>query len=336
MTMSKFQKRLALSVPYEFPLGMHVEIAQEMEKLGYTDAWSFEVDGADCFVPLALVAAATNLRVGTAIANVYTRGPATLAQSAASLADIAPGRFILGIGSGSQPIVEQWNDTPFDRPATRVREMVAFLRQALTGERVTFEGKTFKVNGFRLTRPASYEVPIHVAALREGMLKAAGQVADGVCINWLSAEDVKKSVGVVRAAAAKAGRDPEAIEVTARLMVNIDPPGPEQDAVVRRHIAGYLNVPVYREFHEWLGRTGLQGMWDLWEKGDRKGAIAALSDETVNEVIIRGTPEERRAHVQRYLDAGVDTAFFSFSTGEADPVKRAALVRQALRDHAPR
>ncbi len=334
--MSSFQKRLALSVPYEFPLGMHVEIAQEMERLGYTDAWSFEVDGADCFVPLALVAAATNLRVGTAIANVYTRGPATLAQSAASLADIAPGRFILGIGSGSQPIVEQWNDTPFDRPATRVKEMVAFLRQALTGERVTFEGKTFKVNGFRLTRPASYEVPIHVAALREGMLKAAGQVADGVCINWLSAEDVKKSVGVVRAAAAKAGRDPEAIEVTARLMVNIDPPGPEQDAVVRRHIAGYLNVPVYREFHEWLGRTGLQGMWDLWEKGDRKGAIAALSDETVDEVIIRGTPEQRREHVQRYLDAGVDTAFFSFSTGETDPTKRAELVRQALRDHAPR
>lgn len=334
--MSRFQKRWALSIPYEIALPEHVALAQEMEKLGYTDAWSLEVDGADCFVPLALVANATQMRVGTAIANVYSRGPASLAQSAASLADIAPGRFILGIGSGSQPVVEQWNNIPFDRPATRVREMVGFLRQALAGDRVTFQGKTFSVDGFRLTRPASYDVPIHVAALREGMLKVAGQVADGVCINWLSAEDVKKSVAVVRKAAADAGRDPAAIEVTARLMVNIDPRGPEQDTTVRRHICAYLNVPVYRQFHEWLGRTALQGMWDAWAAGDRRAATAALSDATVDELIIRGSPEEMRAHVKRFMDAGVDTAFFSFSTAEPDRDTRVGMVRQALIGLAPR
>jgi probable F420-dependent oxidoreductase len=271
-----------------------------------------------------------------AIANVYTRGPVMLAQTAASLADLAPGRFVLGIGSGSQPIVEQWNSMKFDRPATRVKEMVQFLRPALAGERVVFEGKTFSVDGFRLTRPASEPVPIHVAALREGMLKIAGQVADGVCINWLSAKDVKKSVAVVREAARAAGRDPEAIEVTARLMVNIDRPGPDKDITMRRHICAYLNVPVYREFHEWLGRSeALKGMWDNWEAGDRKAATAALRDDTVDELIINGTPEERRAHVKRYMDAGVDTVFMSFSTGERDAETRAKLVRQALRDHAP-
>ena len=330
-----FKKRLALSVPYEFPIGSHIALAQEMEGLGYSDAWSLEVDGADCFAPLAALAQTTTMRLGTAIANVFTRGPATLAMSAASLADLAPGRFVLGIGSGSQPVVESWNNLKFTRPATRVKEMVQFLRPALAGERVVFSGKTFSVDGFRLSRPPAQPVPIHVAALREGMLRVAGEVADGVCLNWLSAEDVKKSVAVVRAAAAAAGRDPEAVEVTARLMLNIDPPSPGHDTAVRRHITAYLNVPVYREFHQWLGRTSLQPMWDSWAAGDRKAAVAAISDATVDELIIRGPAADRRAHVQRYMAAGVDTAFLQFSTVEPDPERRAELIKQALRDHAP-
>jgi alkanesulfonate monooxygenase SsuD/methylene tetrahydromethanopterin reductase-like flavin-dependent oxidoreductase (luciferase family) len=200
-----------------------------------------------------------------------------------------------------------------------------------------FEGTTFKVDGFRLSRPPKEPVPIHVAALREGMLKVAGQVADGVCLNWLSAEDVKKSVAVVRQAAAEAGRNPAEIEVTARLMVNIDEPGPETDVVLKRLIAAYLNVPTYREFHEWLGRTPqLQGMWSAWEEGDRKAALAAIPQQAIDELIVKGRAEERREHVQRYLEAGIDTAFFSFSSSERDPQKRAEAVMQALRDHAPR
>jgi probable F420-dependent oxidoreductase len=332
-----FKKRIALSVPYEFSLAEHAQLAREMEALGYTDAWSYEVDGIDAFSPLTVVAGATNMRVGTAIANVYTRGPATLAMSAAAVAEMAPGRFCLGIGSGSQPIVENWNGGKFVRPATRVKEMVQFLRQALAGERVVFEGKTIQVDGFRISRPVKEPVPIHVAALREGMLKVAGEVADGVCVNWLSANDVTRSVQVVRDAAKAAGRDGNAIEVTARLMINIDAPGPETENTIRRHIAAYLNVPVYREFHEWLGRTeSLAGMWQAWGAGDRKGALTAIPGQVIDDLIIHGTPEERRAHVQAYLDAGVDTAFLSFTTSEKDPARRRELVLQALHDHAPR
>jgi len=331
------KKRWSLSVPLDsFSLAEHPEIARDAERMGYTDAWSFEVDGVDCFAPLAVLGGTTNMRLGTAIANVYTRGPATLAQCAAGIAEIAPGRFNLGIGAGSQPIVEQWNNGKFDRPATRVKEMVQFLRPALAGERVVFEGKTFSVDGFRLTRPAPEPVPIHVAALRSGMLKVAGEVADGCIINWLSAEDVKKSVAVVREAAVAAGRDPDAIEITARLMVNIDAPAPESGALMRRLINAYLHVPVYKAFHQWLGRTEeLQPMWDAWAAGDRKAALAATPDKVVDELIVHGTPEERNAHIRRYMDAGVDTAFFSFFSFEPDRAKRRDLILQAVKDTAP-
>jgi probable F420-dependent oxidoreductase len=331
------EKRWSLSVPLDaFTLAEHAEIAREAERLGYTDAWSFEVDGVDCFSPLAVVGLATGLRVGTAIANVFTRGPATLAITAAGMAEIASGRFCLGVGAGSQPIVEAWNGGRFDRPATRVRETVQFLRSALAGERVVFRGQTFSVDGFRLTRPPTAPVPIHVAALRPGMLRVAGAVGDGAVLNWLAPGDVPQAVAVVRGAATAAGRDADAIEITARLLVNLDPPGPAADSGVRRHITAYLNVPVYKAFHEWLGRTQELGpMWDAWARGDRKGAVAAVPEHVVSALILRGSMAEIRAGVQRYLNAGIDTAFLQFSSSEPDPERKREIILAALRALAP-
>lgn len=330
-------KRWALSVPLEgFTLAEHGEIARGAERLGYTDAWSLEVDGVDCFSPLAVVGMATGMRIGTAIANAFTRGPATLALCAAGIAEIAPGRFCLGIGAGSEVIVEAWNGGTFDRPATRVREMVQVLRSALAGERVVFHGQTLTVNGFRLSRSPGRPIPIHVAALRPGMLRVAAEVADGAIINWLSADDVLKSLSVVREAAAKAGRDPAAIEVTARLMIHVDPPTPDSDLAVRRHIAAYLNVPVYKAFHEWLGRADLLApMWETWARGDRRGAVAAIPEQVVNDLLLRGSMAEIRAHILRYMEAGVDTAFLMLLTTEQDQARRRKILLEAIRALAP-
>jgi probable F420-dependent oxidoreductase len=331
------KKRWSLSVPMDgFSLAELGDVAREAERLGYTDAWSFEVDGVDGFTPLAVVGMATGMRLGTAIVNVYTRGPGTLANTAAGLADLAPGRFILGIGSGSQVIVESWNDGVFAKPATRVREMAQFLRAALAGERVVFKGQAISVDGFRLTCVPSSPVPIYIAALRPGMLRVAGEVGDGVILNWNSPEDVPKSVAIVREAARKAGRDPDAIEITARLVISIDPPGPESDLAARRHIAAYMNVPVYRAYQEWLGRTpALQPMWDAWAAGDRKGAITAIPTAVVDELIGRGSLPSIRARVQRYLDNGLDTAFLQLQTNDPDPARRRALMLDAMRALAP-
>ena len=332
------RKRLALSVPlFGYSLTDHIAIAKEAEGLGYSDAWSYEVDGQDCFTPLSVLAMNSNMRLGTAIVNVYTRGPATLAQSAAALADLAPGRFELGIGAGSQIIVETWNGQKFTRPATRVREMAQVLRPALAGEKVTFEGQTIRVNGFRLSTPPAIPPKIHIAALRENMLKIAGEYGDGCIINWLSAEDVTKSVRVVREAAERAGRDPMAIEITARLMVNIDPPSAEAEVMRRRMINAYLHVPVYRAFHEWLGRDQvLRPMWDAWAAGDRKGAVTNTPPQVVDDLIVHGTAEQRNEHVQRYLEAGVDTAFLSWATMETDRYRMRDVIHQAMVEMSPK
>jgi len=169
------------------------------------------------------------------------------------------------------------------------------------------------------------------------MLRVAGEVGDGVIINWLAADDVPKSIAVCREAAGKAGRDPDALEITARLLINIDPPSSQSELAVRRHVTAYLNVPVYRAFQEWLGRGDALGpMWSAWQSGDRRAAVAAVPEEVMNDLIIRGSMETIRAHVQRYLDAGVDTAFLALSTLEQDTARRRAIQLDALRALATR
>ena len=331
------EKRWALSVPLDgFTLADHAEVAREMEGLGYTDAWSLEVDGVDIFAPLTVVGQATGMRVGSAIANVFTRGPATLAMSAAGVAETAPGRFVLGVGSSSRPIVELWNGGQFQRPVTRVRETIGFLRPALAGERVTMEGETVSAQGFRMTRPPASPIPIYASALRPGMLRAAGETADGVIINWLSAEDSRRAAAVAKEAASEAGRDPGSFETVARLMIGIDPPSPETDTFLRRHICAYLTVPVYRAFHVWLGREDLlTPMWEAWDSGDRRGAVAAIPQQVIDDLIIHGSMEEIRAHVERYLDAGVDTAVLRLITHETDPARLREVQLEALRALSP-
>lgn len=310
-----------MTVPFDgIPLADHREWFEELASLGYTDVWSAEADGTDAFTPLALAAAWTPaLRLGTAIVPTFTRGPALLAQSVAALAEAAPGRFALGVGTSSDVIVQRWNDIPFDHPYQRTRDVVRFLRQALTGEKVTATFDTFSVNGFRLGRPPAVVPPILVAALRPGMLHLAGSEGDGAIINWLSADDVRQVVPEVGP-----GK-----EIVARIFVF---PTEDRDMVQlvgRRMIAAYLNVPVYAAFHEWLGRGPLlEEMWAAWKAGDRKAALAAIPDQVIDDLVLHGTPADVRAKIQRYMDNGVTTPALAIVPVGLD-------LRQLIRDLAP-
>jgi probable F420-dependent oxidoreductase len=316
-----------MTVPLDgLPLSEHAEWYRELEDLGYTDVWSSEANGTDAFTPLALAAAwAPSLRLGTAIVPAFTRGPACLAQSVGSLAQAAPGRFALGVGTSSDVIVEGWNGIPFDQPYQRTRDMVRFLRTALAGDKVTEAYETFSVRGFRLGVRPPEPVPILVAALREGMLRLAGREGDGAIINWLSAEDVAKVAPIVHEAG---GGEPR--EVVARIFVAPSDDATTVRAMGRYAIAAYLNVPVYAAFHEWLGRGEmLADMWRLWKEGDRQAALAAIPDSLVDDLIVWGKPEACREHIQRYVDNGVTTPALALMPFGID-------ARQAVRDLAPR
>ena len=316
VTSTPSPSRWGLSLPLPgVPLGQHRELLQAAERLGYTDAWSEDNGLADPFIMLALASTWTErLRLGTGIANVFTHGPATLAISALSLAEAAPGRFCLGLGSSSHAIVRDWNGFAFDKPLSRTRDVLALVREALGGQRVDRTLETASIRGFRLGRPAPAPVPLYLAALRPGMLRLAGQQADGVLLNLLGAADVPKVVAVVREAAKAAGRDPAGVEVVCRVVVALTDDREAAYAAARRGIAAYLNTPVYRAFHRWLGNERLYGeMWERWDAGDRRGALAALSNEAIDHLGAVGSVARCREFVEQMVAAGVQTPVLTFA-----------------------
>jgi len=312
--------RYGITFPFDgIPLLDQRPIIESLPDLGYTDLWSAESNGMDGLTPLALASVwAPQLRLGVAIVPVYTRGPATLAMSAATMAAAAPGRFVLGIGTSSNVIVERWNSTPFDKPYQKVRDTLRFLKASMGGEKVTEDYETFSIKGFRMGFTPPEPPTVLVAALRPGMLKLAGREADGAITNWLAPQDVT----TVAAHLAEGGPDKE---LAARIFVAPTPDKETARAVGRFAIAAYLTVPVYRAFHEWLGRTELmQGMQDAWAAGDRKAALEAIPDELVDSLVVHGDYDTCRARVQEYVDAGITTpvlAVLPVGVEAADAVK---------------
>jgi probable F420-dependent oxidoreductase len=324
------RERYGMTIPFnDVPLHDQHDWYRELEDLGYTDVWSAEADGADGFTPLTLASVwAPSLRLGTAIVPAFTRGPACMAQCVASLGQAAPGRFVFGIGTSSDVIVERWNGIPFDEPYKRVRDMVRFLRDAMTGEKVKADYDTFSVKGFKLSVTLEQPVPILIAALREGMLRLAGREGDGAIINWLSADDVSRVAPIVRQFGPN--DDGTEKEIVARIFVA---PGVEAETARgfgKFAIAAYLNVPVYAKFHEWLGRGDeLAGMWSSWKGGDRQAALDAIPDSLVDELIVHGPPEACREQIGRYVDNGVTTPALAILPFPGIDQRR------ALRDLAP-
>jgi probable F420-dependent oxidoreductase len=286
--------RWGLTLPLSgVPLAEHGEFVKRAETAGYTDLWSGETAGPDGFTPLALSAAWTErMRLGTGIVGVFQRGPALLAQEAAALADASGGRFVLGIGSSSDRIIEGWNGIPFERPLSKVRETLEFLRVALAGERTATR--------FRLETKPAHEVPIVLAALRGKMLQLAVEQADGAFTNFLPLSGLAQVVAGIEGA-------PQGFDLLCRFFCL---PGEraEVEPLARFMFSSYITVPVYTEFYKWLGwGEQIQPMLDAWAAGDRQKAAAEAPWEAIEQMFIFGSPAEMKERLEAFVEGGITT-----------------------------
>ncbi len=291
-------QRYGITIPFEgVTLLEHRDWFHRLVDLGYTDVWSAEVDGADGFTPLSVAALSEpRLNLGVAVTPAFTRGPGLLAMSVAAMAEVAGGRFTMGLGASSQPVVERWNGIAYEKPYQRTRDVLRFLKRALDGEKIDEEFETFTIRGFKLSRPVIERPDILLGALRPGMLQLAGREADGAILNWLAASDVaqcRAEIGANKTIAARIFVIPLEDAETARF-------------IARRMISSYLTVNAYAEFHRWLGRgDALTPMWDAWRDGDRKLANEVIPDAVVDDLVIHGSFAACRDHITRYVEAGV-------------------------------
>src|SRR4051795_2282296 len=289
---------LSLELP-GVPITEHGPLLRAAEAAGYTDAWPGEVSGYDAFTPLTVAALSTeSMRVGTGVIGVFTRGPGIIAQHAATLQNLSGGRFWLGIGSSSNVIVERWNGVPFEKPLTKVRETIEYLRPALAGEKAP--------GGFKLEQPPEQPVPIVVGALREKMLQTAGELGDGAFLNFLPLASVDQVVAEVRKGEEAAGKDPGSVETFCRFFC-IQGDRDAAMGLARFMFCAYATVPVYEKFFRWLGYgEAIDPMVEAWRGGDRGKALELAPADLIEDVFVLGDPDAQRARIEAFQDAGVD------------------------------
>ena len=285
-------ERWGLTLPLPgISLAAHEQHVKAAEAAGYTDLWSGETAGPDGFTPLALSAAWTErMRLGTGIVGVFQRGPALLAQEAAALASGSDGRFVLGIGSSSDRIVEGWNDIPFERPLSKVRETLDFLDKALAGERTE--------TGFKLEAPPAEPVPVVLAALRGKMLELAMERAAGAFTNFLPLGGLPKVTAQLEGA-------PAGFELLCRFFCI---PGEREqvEPLARFMFSSYITVPVYTNFYRWLGYgEQIEPMVAAWNEGDRQAAAAAAPWELIEDMFIFGSPSEMKERLAAFVEGGI-------------------------------
>lgn len=259
------------------------------------------------------------------------RTPATIAAAAGTVSQLAPGRFVLGLGSSSHAMVENWHGTPFRKPLSRVRETVTTVRAMLAGEKVALEGKALRTRGFRLLVPPATEVPIYVGALRPAMLELAGEIGDGLAVNLFPVDALPRMLLHVAAGARKAGKDPGGLEVVCRHQVVVTDDKAAAREMFRAGLAGYFATPVYNKFAAWYG---FDEEAELVARGfatkDRELTRKGMTDRFVDALGIFGSIEECRERIAAFVEAGVTTT--AVSVLSFDP----AVIRRTIEGLAPR
>jgi probable F420-dependent oxidoreductase len=303
---------------------MAVDVAREADDLGYSSVWAAEANAAEAFSLLgAISATAPGLGLGTGVVALQLRTPPLTAMGAATLQQLAPDRDVfLGVGISSPAVAGQWHGAVYgDRPIAQVREFVALLRECLSGESVSFDGDFYRVSRFRLgVRLGERKPKIVVAALNEQMLRLAGEVADGVLLNYLPASAVPWCVEQVR----KGG------DAAVYAFVHCGVTDRDRYADLARK--DLLNYAVVDSYAKQFTRAGygddVAEFRTRWKARDRDGALEAIGDRWVDEVQIMGDAAHVRTSVQAYADAGVDVPIvFALPWGE----DRRATVSETLR-----
>jgi len=285
--------------------------------------WVPEVGGKEAFATLGYVASRTSrVRLGPGVANIYTRTPTLVTMEAATLDWLSGGRAILGLGSSTKQVIEQWHGLQFGRPLERMREFIDVVRLGLKGSKVNYNGKIFRIPNFKLAiEPVRPSVPIFLAALNNLMVKLGAEIADGILLNLHPLSLVGKTVKTVEQVRERAGSDTFA--KVAVLMTNFTADRKVSEERMRRNIAFY--VAGKGPYATMLRRAGLGSSVSRVQNGWEEGGMSAASRK-VDEELLTGLPvatdtEELISKVRRLEGDGIDVVTLQLHFEGVDPEK---------------
>ncbi len=299
----------------ERKLGLHLSglaqtpaILQEAESLGYSSLWIAEVSGPDAFVSLAAVALRTSrAELAHGVVPIQIRTPGAMAMGYLTINELSGGRVIAGLGVSSPIIVERWHGASYRKPVTAMRECVTIMRQLFTEGRSKFAGEIYKCD-FRLTMPRTAKRPpkIYLGTLNPPMLRLAGEIADGVLMNYSPPGAIAPMLAEIRRGAERAGRNPADIDIGIYARICITPDEDKAVHAFKRELASYAFVDSYNKM---FARYGLADEFEevrkLWTAGKREVAPDAISDASARKIALFGNEKAGRDFIASFRAAGV-------------------------------
>lgn len=308
--------------------------ARLADELGYDSIWVPEAWGYEQFQLLTEIALVTKrLRLGTGIANVFSRSPGLLAMSVATLDEISEGRALLGLGTSGKLVVENFHGVPYRKPLTRLTDTIRIVRALLRGERLDPQlSSLMDLRHFKLEmQPRRADVPIFVASLQDKAIRTIGEVADGWLPTFWPFRHFDDGIALMAEGARAAGRDPGAIAVAPFVgVVPLDDVDAAR-AMIRPLVSFYIGgMGVY--YHALFCRYGFREnadlVRDLYQSGKRKEATAAVSDELIDAIAICGPPAYCRERLAEWERAGAGMALMNLPTGA--PFEVAEMMLRAV------
>jgi probable F420-dependent oxidoreductase len=301
-----------------------VELAVRAEAAGLDGVYSIEFFNRHGYAALGAIAQATSrVRIGTAIANAFTRSPLLHASAAMDLDELSQGRMVLGLGSGTRRMNEDWYDVRFSAPAPRMRELVQLLRAAFQAQRgggFRWEGRFWKLHVPIYARPgaARDEMPIWVAGVNRGMIAAAGAVADALVGHPIATRRWHADVTLpgLREAERAAARPEGACALAPYVMTSLQPTRELALRDAKNQIGFYYTTELYHPIleHHGLGEVGAKCRAAL-KRFDVKAMAEAIPDSLVDEIAIACTPDEARDRLAQWKELSSEPLLYAPTVG---------------------
>ena len=301
--------RIACSLGSLLSVNQVLECSKIISSTNIDSIWIPETWGMENFSMLSAVSGKTTTqKIGSSIINIYSRSPSTIAMGAMTVDSISKGRLILGLGTSSIPIVEDYHGAIFEKPVQRMKEYVEIIRLILSGKPINYSGKIFNLKNFTsLIKPQRTNIPIYLAAINQKMVNLTWSIGDGVIFYLRPMEEMKQTISKMQAK--------KNIDVACQIITCVSEDSDNAILRAKKTLAFYISVgKIYREFLENNGfKNETNNIFNEFKKSGFKSNHELVTDSMLDSLCISGTPEECKNKLQNFIDAGIDLPIIQFN-----------------------
>ena len=321
--------RIACSLGSLLSVEQVIECTKMVSETKIDSIWIPETWGMENFSMLGAVSSETKTqKIGSSIINIYSRSPSTISMGAATTDILSNGRLILGLGTSSVPIVEDFHGEKFETPVQRMREYVEIIRLSLSKKQINYSGKIFNLKNFTLLiKPKRQSIPIYLAAINQRMVNLAWELGDGVIFYLRPLDEMKKIISKMQTE--------RKIDVACQIITCISNNSEEAIQRAKKTLAFYISVgKVYREF---LAKNGFENetnnIFEEFKKSGFKSNHELIPNSMLNSLCISGSPEEVKVQLEKFRDTGINLPIIQFNP-IGNPIESFSLLKKTLLDEA--